>query len=583
MIVPAWGHIALRMGGRHALSLRIFLLGVPFWVLGFTLNEDSSFRSAASFFLVFSAACLGQAAMGIVLWLGYLGSTRARAAGAVPLSFLIPIWSLSAVARILVIVVFLEFVGIPNDLPLTTRIVTSILIASVGYALASFALDAYDRFRDERARILDGVLRSEEQLSAHRLTVSAMKKTLVDQVDQKLEESRESSRRALDDLELALSTSADSRPALDDLRSLSDKTWQRISEDVWVAAPHNAPKVRGPELLSVWAGSGPFRPAMLALVSFFLYALIYSRAFDPIIGAVATIAWLGGAVVLTTGLNWMLARVTRLVLPLLWASVLLVVFSAIPVLVVLGFFDFAADAPLRVVGSHAVSLCMMLATSIPPTVARAHTEILEGLRARLDSATMEKLHVESQLAITAKKLASQLHGDVRGNFMSGVLNLQRHIDEGNTLGALETMAQLRALLTEPLGADITPENPAETLKAFVQNWAPILDISFDNPIDDVPAEFLPAFHTVVVDAINNAVRHGQADWVRIGFSAERDSLQLNIRNNGKSRASTRTGLGTVHLNQLAPEKWSRFVNEQGIIQLVVSLERHNLGSLIAGD
>jgi glucose-6-phosphate-specific signal transduction histidine kinase len=95
----------------------------------------------------------------------------------------------------------------------------------------------------------------------------------------------------------------------------------------------------------------------------------------------------------------------------------------------------------------------------------------------------------------------------------------------------------------------------------------------------VPEEFMPAVHTVVVDAINNAVRHGDADWVRIGFTIEGDALVLNIRNNGTDRPSSRVGLGTLHLNQLAPDKWSRFPNEQGIVQLMVRLEREHLTAL----
>jgi anti-sigma regulatory factor (Ser/Thr protein kinase) len=106
-----------------------------------------------------------------------------------------------------------------------------------------------------------------------------------------------------------------------------------------------------------------------------------------------------------------------------------------------------------------------------------------------------------------------------------------------------------------------------------------LDVSFDAPLTSVPEEFMPAVHTVVVDAINNAVRHGDADWVRIGFTLEGDALVLNIRNNGTDRPSSRVGLGTLHLSQLAPDKWSRFPSEQGIVQLVVRLEREHLTAL----
>jgi signal transduction histidine kinase len=192
---------------------------------------------------------------------------------------------------------------------------------------------------------------------------------------------------------------------------------------------------------------------------------------------------------------------------------------------------------------------------------------------------LEKLHVESQLAIASQKLASQLHGDVRGNFLATILNLQRHIDEGQVDEALSAIRKLRLSLAERLDVLADDDNDLEALTQFISNWSAILDVSFDAPLASVPEEFLPAVHTVVVDAINNAVRHGDADWVRIGFALEGDALVLNIRNNGTDRPGSRVGLGTLHLNQLAPDKWSRFSTEQGIVQLVVRLEREHVTAL----
>jgi signal transduction histidine kinase len=168
---------------------------------------------------------------------------------------------------------------------------------------------------------------------------------------------------------------------------------------------------------------------------------------------------------------------------------------------------------------------------------------------------------------------------VRGNFLAAILNLQRHIDEGQVDEALSAIRKLRLALAERLDVPADDDNDLEALTQFVSNWSAILDVSFDAPLTSVPEEFMPAVHTVVVDAINNAVRHGDADWVRIGFTLEGDALVLNIRNNGTDRPSSRVGLGTLHLSQLAPDKWSRFPSEQGIVQLVVRLEREHLTAL----
>jgi signal transduction histidine kinase len=488
------------------------------------------------------------------------------------------VWSASALARIGVIVVGLDVVGLPDDVPLGTRIAVSVLMATVGYAIGSYAVDALVRFRDQRAELLQQLLESEDQLFTHRSAVLAMKTALVERVDQQMDESRESSTRSLDLLEKALVERSDVKPALDELRQLSDETWKRVSEDLWLAAPREAPKIRTRELLSLYASAGPFRLPMLAVGTLFLYLLLYSRVFDAAIGALVSLAWLGGAVAYGLVANWVLGKLRRYVLTALGVSLGIMIFSSVPLLFVADLLGLSASSPPRVVGVHAISLILVAIASLPATVTLARQAVLDNLKKHIGQATLDKLHIESQLAIVSQKLASQLHGDVRGNFLAAVLNLQRHIDENHVDEALAAISKLRIALSERLEIASPEYTDAQLLTEFVSNWSAILDISFDSPLAHVPDEFMPAVHTVVVDAINNAVRHGGADWVRIGFALEPDALILTIRNNGTHRESNREGLGTRHLNQVAPDKWSRYSDAHGIVQLVVRLEREHLSA-----
>jgi signal transduction histidine kinase len=452
-------------------------------------------------------------------------------------------------------------------------------MATVGFGLGAYTLDGLARFREQRAELLQNLLESEDQLAAHRSAVSTMKTALVERVDQKMDESRESSARSLDQLERALLDRVDAKPALQELQGLSDDTWRRISADLSVSAPGIVPRIRVLEFLSLFARSGPFRLPLLALLAPFLYVLVYSRVFDPALGVVVSLAWLGGAVTFGLLANWVLAKLPRFAVPALLASLAVMMFSSVPVIALAEFLGASAGYPARVISVHAISLVIVIVSSLPPTVNLARQTVLDNLRKYIDQATLEKLHVESQLAIVSQKLASQLHGDVRGNFLAAILNLQRHIDEGHVDDALSVIRQLRLALAERLDVPAEGGNELEALTQFISNWSAILDVSFDTPLKSVPEDFMPAVHTVVVDAINNAVRHGDADWVRIGFTIESDALVVNIRNNGTDRPNGRVGLGTLHLNQLAPDKWSRFSTEQGIVQLVVRLEQAHISAL----
>jgi signal transduction histidine kinase len=569
-----------RVGGKHALSLRIFLMSSPFWILGFVLNERASFSSLESFLITLLVACVGQIVMGLTLWVGHLVLSRRTKEGPTPLSFLVLVWALSALTRIVALVEGFALAGLPDSVPLPSRIAVSLLMAIVGFGIGSYGLDAYDRFRDERARLLNQLLMGEDQLSTHRVAVDAMKRTLVNQVDSELRQSRDSSTQALNYLEQALTSKTDAAPALDELRSLSDNTWHTVRQVLGQSSTTLYPKVGLRELLTLFAASGPFRVPLLATVGGFLYLLVYSRAFDWLTGAVLAAGWLGGIVIVALGFNALLGALQRFRLVAFAVAATVVIFSAIPLLEVAALVGVTSNVPFSVISVHAISMVVTLSASIPSTVALARKNVLENLRRHMDNATLEKLHVESQLAIVTEKIASQLHGDVRGNFLASVLNLQRHIDNGDTDAALGSINKLRLALASPLELAPPDVDNARELETFVKNWSAILDIEFEAPMSSIPGEFMPAFHTIVVDAINNAVRHGGADWVRIGFTVERDALAVNIRNNGSPRSTARIGLGTIHLNQLAPDKWSRFTNEQGITQLVVRLERENLGAFV---
>jgi signal transduction histidine kinase len=110
------------------------------------------------------------------------------------------------------------------------------------------------------------------------------------------------------------------------------------------------------------------------------------------------------------------------------------------------------------------------------------------------------------------------------------------------------------------------------IEKFVENWKALVDIALDQPLSTVPDQYLSVVHTIVVDAVNNAVRHGRASWIRIGFVSEPHALLVTVQNNGEPQQGTRAGLGTAQLELYAPDKWSLLRNSRGMTQLLVRLE-----------
>jgi len=229
-----------------------------------------------------------------------------------------------------------------------------------------------------------------------------------------------------------------------------------------------------------------------------------------------------------------------------------------------------------VVSVHALSVFVALSTGLPSTVATARERILSGLKRSLDGTTLEKLHVESQFKVLSHKIANRLHGDVRGNFLAAILRLQDHIARGDTRSAANEIESLRGILLE--SHDIAPRtaDSRNDLEKFVHNWTALIDIALDQPLSLVEDSYVVAVHTIVVDAVNNAVRHGKADWIRIGFTREPGALTVSIQNNGEPKQGSRAGLGTAQLDLYAPDKWSLVRTANGLTQLLVRLESSSL-------
>jgi len=129
---------------------------------------------------------------------------------------------------------------------------------------------------------------------------------------------------------------------------------------------------------------------------------------------------------------------------------------------------------------------------------------------------------------------------------------------------------------QPQGVSPVTEDSRGDLEKFVTNWRALIDIALDQPLSTVPEHYIPTVHTIVVDAVNNAVRHGKADWIRIGFASEPGALLVSVQNNGEPSQGGRSGLGTAHLDLYAPDKWSLLRNSQGMTQLLVRLEESTL-------
>ncbi|HEV8013001.1 MAG TPA: hypothetical protein VGP34_02865, partial [Pontimonas sp.] len=219
-----WAAVTSRMGGRRAISLAGYLLSGPFWIFGFVFNESVTYESWENALSIFVIATMGHLGLGAIFLIAHLTVLRNRAQRPVSVWTAVAVWGLAGSTRAVVIVVGFTVTDIANGVPTQQRIIFSALMAIIGYALAAYAFDAFDRFALARAESLDVLLHGEDQLSAHRAAVQSMQEALVARVDKRLKKAQDATIEALDKLEESLASSPQALPALDELRSLSDST-----------------------------------------------------------------------------------------------------------------------------------------------------------------------------------------------------------------------------------------------------------------------------------------------------------------------------------------------------------------------
>lgn len=568
-----FAEIARAIGGKRAVSLVGFAIASPFWVLGFVFNEDATYESLSGALEIFLIALVAQVGLGAIFLIAHLTALRNRATKPAPFWVVCTVWFSAGAFRAGLLVIGLAFFGTTNEIPTGQRIIYSGLMAVVGFGVVAYALDAIDRFSRTRAEVLQQLLAGEEQLSTHRAAVETMRQTLLATVGKQLDASYTTTSKALDRLEDALTAREGPQPALDELRTLSDKTWQRVSEDLWKNAPSAPPKIRVREFLALYVISRPFRLAYLLAAAGFLYLLVYSRIFEPFIALALLGIWSIGAVLFGLVANWILARITRFPVTVFFVFAGALLLSSLPLILLADSWGYPTEETWRIFSVHAITVFVTLSTSLPATATKARNRILQNLRKHVDDTTLEKLHVESQLKVVSQKIASRLHGDVRGNFLAAILKLQDLIAQGDLEGARHSISGLRESLNLSRDPILAESNDQKELDTFLTNWSALIDIALEKPLNSIPPEFLPAVHTIVVDGVNNAVRHGEADWVRVNFTEDRDSLTVTIRNNGKPRQGSNSGLGTAHLNLLAPDGWSLITHGSGVTQLLVKLEK----------
>ena len=560
--------IGRRVGGRFALSPAMVAISIPFYVGGFVATEYVG-GASGQWYLYLLVGVLAHLALWLVFGLASLTVLRGHIESPKPLWMTFGVYFVAGEVRLATLILGLDIFGLSNAIPLWVRVLNTAVLFPLAYGFSSYSLESFRLYLNARRELVHSIVQAEVDLDQQKGAVNSLREGFLGGIGQKIDDANQQTLMALEGLEQEIAGGLDARPELKRLLDEADRRWRVISHETWQAASINISRPTGREFLDAVARSRPLSYLSIALGAVFMFTLSLGRQLPMIQGLGWALTWMTVTGLLALVTNTVAGKISQGSSQIFIALYLVIVFSGLWTIFIPGVPD---DARFSAFAMHLTVVLTSFLVGYGPAAAKSNENTLLALRRHLDAASISRLKVESELVVLAQKVASRLHAENRGAFTAKILNLQRSLDSGDAEQAVEDLREVRDVLVSHSPRDADPAD--DDLLRFLANWRGLIDIDSNLHVANVPDELHPPINTIVMDAVNDAVRHGGADWVEIDLDDSGANIVLSIRNNGTPPSDgTGGGVGGKTLDRLATAGWKREVDVLGFTRLRVEFVR----------
>lgn len=555
------------VGGRYAFSPLMLVGSAPLLILGFAATEVSP-ESTDRWWAYAVVGLFGQLALALVLALAAIARSFRPTPRPYPWWLVLGVYFLAGQLRAAVLVFGLDAYGLSNEVDYAARVVTSGLLIPLAFGFGSYALEALGQYREAREKLINSLVAATVDMDRQQVAVESLREGVLSGAEGEITEANKETRDALVRLEEQITLGVDVRPELQELLEQSDRRWRRISRDTWERASISLPRPTLWELLDVLAKSKPIYLSGLALGAIFLFALVFVRALDFWPAVFWTVFWMAVVIPLGWAVNELGSRISvgEVFASLLGLVTLLASGSLFLLHPDLG--DAAARGAFTI---HVTNVLAALIIGFAPSLVRNQELVLAALQRRLDQSTIDRIRTEGELVMVARQVASRLHGNARGEFLARVLHLQSALDRDDSAPALHAIRAIQDSLVE--GDGLREGLKDDELLAFLGNWRGFVDIEHNLVGLDVPEALHGPINTLVMDAVNNAVRHGKARWIRVQVEPDGAQWVLTVTNDGEPATQDKTsGVGSKVLDRMTEGQWALRSEHSGLTTLTARLE-----------
>jgi len=241
----------------------------------------------------------------------------------------------------------------------------------------------------------------------------------------------------------------------------------------------------------------------------------------------------------------------------LWPGVVAVMWTLPPILV------------LSMIWLGMVTLFFSLFFGLPIALGESGEAVLAQLEKRVEDSSLAQLRTHGEMFVLAQKIGVYLHGPLRSQFLQLSMELRSALEKADPYDVANALSRLRQSIN---GLEHRVAS-APDIKEFLDNWRALIRI--DTNVDDmhIPERIKSDVTTVVTEAVNNAIRHGNATQVGVFFRYRPEGLLVEVVGAPVGSADPgEAGLGAHILNDIAPGMWFHDVTEDGRYRLRVTLK-----------
>ena len=260
--------------------------------------------------------------------------------------------------------------------------------------------------------------------------------------------------------------------------------------------------------------------------------------------------------------------------------IFLILIATVPLLLTHVYFNFSEIAYWGLYSNVGVAGSVFLTAIFTTMLSQSlidRAKIIDILTTQITSGYVEE-HLQAIARMTEdSEIASYLHSSLQSELTAVALKLDQAAKSGNR-DEVKSIIQYAQIVIE---RDLTvnfhagEHSPLERINALLDAWRGIADIKIDlQKIELCETQVLTDISQVIEEAVSDAVRFGNANLISISGDASPDHYYFKVTDNGKSKPQGGSGLGTILLDEIAPNLWRReFALEGTNLEVWIPLSR----------